>query len=126
MLIDEINTVPAFEISPENEKILSLINGLEVLSTILAHRDLKLPNITNRQKLEEKVCFLIELLPENMYSGVAYRNFKKELPIIENGTRAIKTFFCWRFSQLTHPLKDLPPGIIHTPEKVSSLFLLLS
>ena len=124
MLIDEINSVPAFEISPENEKILSLINGLEVLSTILGHKDLKLPNIIDRQELEEKVCFLIELLPENMYSGVSYRNFTKELPIIENGTKAFKTFFCWRFSQLTHPLEDLPPGITHTPEKVSSLFVL--
>ena len=75
MLIDEINSVPAFEISPENEKILSFINGLEVLSTILGHKDLKLPNLIDRQELEEKVCFLIELLPENMYSGVSYRNF---------------------------------------------------
>ena len=122
MLIDEINSVPAFDISPENEKIQSLTNGLEVLSTILAHKDLKLPNtVQSREKLEETVCFLVELLPENMYSGVSYRSFKKELKLIENGTRAIKTFFCWRFAQLTHPLKDLPPGISHTPEKVNPL-----
>ena len=122
MLIDEINSVPAFDISPENEKIQSLTNGLEVLSTILAHKDLKLPNtVQSREKLEETVCFLVELLPENMYSGVSYRSFKKELKLIENGTRAIKTFFCWRFAQLIHPLKDLPPGISHTPEKVTAL-----
>ena len=123
MLIDEINSVPASEITPEHEKIQSFTNGLEVLSTILAHEDLKLPNITNgRKKLEKTICFLIELLPENMYSGVSYRSFKKERELIQNGTRAIKTFFCWRFSQLTHPIKDLPPGISHTPEKVNNLF----
>jgi len=124
MLIDEINSVPASEITPENEKIQSFTNGLEVLSTILAHEDLKLPNITNgRKKLEKTICFLIELLPENMYSGVSYRSFKKERELIQNGTRAIKTFFCWRFSQLTHPIKDLPPGISHTPEKYCKLFI---
>ena len=64
MLIDEINSVPAFEISPEHEKIHSLTLGLEVLSTILAQRDLKLPStVSSREKLEETVCFLIELLP---------------------------------------------------------------
>ena len=121
MMIDQINSVPAFEISAENKKIDELINGLEVLSMILAHGDLKIPGIVDRKELEDKLCFLIELLPENMPSGVSYRSLTRELELIENGTKPIRTFFCWRFSQLTHPLKDLPPGISHTPEKVTAL-----
>ena len=106
MLTDLINSFPESEISAENQKLKELIIGLEVLSTILGHADLKISGIVDRQQLADNVCFLIEMLPEENISDTSYRNFTKELKLIENGTKPIRTFFCWRFSQLTHPLKD--------------------
>ena len=106
MLIDLIYSFPESEIAAENKKLKELIKGLEVLSTILGHPDLKIPIIEDRRLLEDKVCDLIEMLPEENISDTNYRNFTKELKLIENGTKLIRTFFCWRFSQLTHPLEE--------------------
>ena len=124
MLIDLIYSFPESEIAAENKKLKELIKGLEVLSTILGHPDLKIPGLEDRRQLEHKVCDLIEMLPEENIKDVNYVNFTKELKLLENGTKPIRTFFCWRFSQLTHPLEDVTPEISDdpdNPEKVISL-----
>ena len=106
MLMASINSVEDHEISVENEKMDGFTNGLEVMSTILAHEDVELPNFIQRSELENKICFLIELLPENLPARMSYRTFKDLLKLMENGSKPIRWFFCWRWSQLTYPFEE--------------------